>query len=153
MSELVQEPENNVLLVPGENIVNVDEQRKAVSDIAASHNSIYLVAVAENTVIGFLVCRGFQRQKIAHTTSLSMGIHKEWRNKKVGTALMEAAMEWAIHSETIKRVELSVYERNTHAIQLYKRFGFEVEGVRKGFVIEGGHFINDILMARIVKDA
>lgn len=44
--------------------------------------------------------------------------------------LMEAALDWAEHSNTIRRLELTVQKRNKRAIHIYQKFGFEIEGLK-----------------------
>ncbi|MGH8626479.1 MAG: GNAT family N-acetyltransferase [Gammaproteobacteria bacterium] len=97
-------------------------------EFAESDNSIVLVADAEEQVIGILECKGGTREAMRHVTSLSMSVRKEWRNSGVGSALLARAIEWAKATGTVKRIELFVYARNTAAIHLYRKFGFEEEG-------------------------
>lgn len=48
----------------------------------------------------------------------------EWRNKKVGSALLEALLDYA-RSQQIARVEAAA---QVEAMPFYQRFGFEAEG-------------------------
>ncbi len=48
----------------------------------------------------------------------------EWRNKKVGSALLEALLDYA-RSQHITRVEASA---QVQAMPFYQQFGFEAEG-------------------------
>jgi ribosomal protein S18 acetylase RimI-like enzyme len=45
--------------------------------------------------------------------------------------LIRHALEWAKEQGYIRRVQLEVIARNTGAIRLYERLGFETEGVRR----------------------
>ena len=48
----------------------------------------------------------------------------------MGKRLLQQSIHWADENE-IKRISLQVLETNEKAIQLYKKLGFEVEGILK----------------------
>jgi ribosomal protein S18 acetylase RimI-like enzyme len=99
-----------------------------------------LVALDGDRVIGWcdiLPMRGFD---FAHVGQVGMGVHKDYRGKRIGNALMKAALQ-AAKDFGIERVELEVYTSNTRAINMYEKFGFVTEGVkRKGRKLEGEYF-------------
>jgi RimJ/RimL family protein N-acetyltransferase len=71
------------------------------------------------------------------------------RRQGVGTALLEAAVEWAKEAG-VRKLELHVFPWNEAGIALYERFGFEREGYRKQHYRRGGSFVDAILMAYTV---
>lgn len=58
---------------------------------------------------------------------LGMTIREGFRGQGIGSALMEATLEWARSTEAHK-IELQVWPDNERAIALYEKFGFEREG-------------------------
>ena len=65
--------------------------------------------------------------------------------------LMEAALDWAEHSNTIRRLELTVQKRNKRAIHIYQKFGFEIEGLKKrGVKTKDGEFLDVCLMGKLI---
>ncbi len=66
--------------------------------------------------------------------------------KASGDGCLEAAVDWA-RGTGIRKLELHVFPWNEPAIQLYERFGFEREGVRKGHYRRAGDDVDAILMA------
>ncbi|HEY8804088.1 MAG TPA: GNAT family N-acetyltransferase, partial [Clostridium sp.] len=76
-------------------------------------------------------------------------IHKAYQNKGVGTTLMNALIDVADNWLMLVRIELTVFEDNERAINLYKKFGFEQEGIKRLAVIRNGKYENEYLMARI----
>jgi RimJ/RimL family protein N-acetyltransferase len=60
---------------------------------------------------------------------LGMAVALPWRGRGVGTALLEAAIEWA-REQGLHKLSLSVFPHNAAAIALYRRFGFVEEGRR-----------------------
>lgn len=53
-----------------------------------------------------------------------LAVLREWRGKKVGTALLEALIDYA-RSKNYPKVTVSA---QTQALSFYRRFGFEEEG-------------------------
>ena len=72
------------------------------------------------------------------------------RRQGVGTALMQAAVDWA-RDAGVRKLELHVFPWNEAAIALYDGFGFEREGYRKRHYRRGGEFVDAILMAYAVE--
>jgi ribosomal-protein-alanine N-acetyltransferase len=66
----------------------------------------------------------------AHVSTIA--IHPEWRGKKLGELLLWAMVRQAIrqHAELIT---LEVRVSNSLAQRLYRKYGFEVMGLRKGY--------------------
>jgi len=93
-----------------------------------SENSYYLVAKINNDVIGFAgIIPILDEADISNIV-----VHKNFRNKKIGTLLLEKLLDLAI-SLNLKNLNLEVRESNLVAITLYKKFGFEECGIRKKY--------------------
>jgi ribosomal protein S18 acetylase RimI-like enzyme len=60
---------------------------------------------------------------------IGMAVAREWRGRGVGSALMEAAIEWA-GEIGLHKLCLSVWPDNAAAIALYRKYGFVEEGRR-----------------------
>ncbi len=89
------------------------------------------VALSEGKVVGW--CDIFpksQRLMVCHVGSVGMGILPEWRGKGIGKELIKAVLESAKEKKLV-RIELTVRENNVSAVSLYKKVGFEVEGVNR----------------------
>ena len=46
----------------------------------------------------------------------------------------------------MNKINCEVLDFNKNIIKLHKRFGFEIEGVRKEHILRGGKYLNSILM-------
>ena len=91
-------------------------------------NSKYLVAKINNTVVGFAgIIPIVDECEISNIV-----VHKNFRNKKIGSYLLERLIDLAI-SLNFKIINLEVRESNIFAIKLYEKFGFEVCGLRKKY--------------------
>ncbi len=108
----------------------------------------YLVAVVDDKVVGQLGLKvGTGRQ--AHVASLGMMVHADYQGRGVGTALMEAAIEFAENWLNISRIDLEVYTDNEPALALYRKFGFEIEGTLRQYAFRAGQYVDAYLMSRI----
>jgi RimJ/RimL family protein N-acetyltransferase len=65
---------------------------------------------------------------------------------------MEAMIQWARDNPVIHRLEFVVYTHNTRAIHLYRKLGFEEEGIRKEAYFKDGRFVDALMMAMIFND-
>jgi RimJ/RimL family protein N-acetyltransferase len=60
---------------------------------------------------------------------LGMAVAREWRGRGVGSALLEAAVDWS-QERGLHKLSLSVFPHNEAAIALYRTYGFVEEGRR-----------------------
>ena len=88
------------------------------------------VAVEGGTVVGWCDVSPESLQGFTHCGRLGMGVHKDFRGKGIGKRLVTATLQQA-REKKLERVELEVYVSNQPAIELYKKVGFAVEGVKK----------------------
>lgn len=147
IQRITKEPNIGIPLAPEEFNPTLEEEQKTMSDYAVSDNSIFLIAELDGQIIGVLECKGGKRKATRHVVNLAMSIHKDWRNQGIGSALMTRAIAWAKTTGIVKRIELFVYARNTAAVHLYKKFGFEEEGRLRGAIYQHGEYIDDLIMA------
>jgi len=77
-----------------------------------------------------------------------MGVIAEYRGHGIGKALLQVALEKA-KTQELTRIELDVREENHRAIELYKRFGFKIEGLKQNATRIDGIYSNDYIMALI----
>ena len=104
------------------------------------------VAQAEEAIVGQAGMTGEGR------LDLGMWIAAPWRGRGVGTALVEACLEWARESGAYK-VSLEVWPHNAAAIALYEKFGFEREGyLRKHWRRRNGERWDSVGMGLLLVD-
>lgn len=114
---------------------------------AAERGDLFLIAEVEGVRVGELNLRRGSRAAFRHSAMLGMSVACEWRNQRLGSAMMRRALEWAKARGDLRRIELYVYATNVPAIRLYERHGFVIEGRRRGAVRVGDAFVDDLLMA------
>lgn len=84
-----------------------------------------------------------------HVLSMSICVAVEAQGRGVGSALMRALLDYADHWAAALRIELTVFTDNQPAIALYRKFGFEIEGTFKGYVMRNGQYADAYAMARL----
>ncbi len=113
-----------------------------------------LAACAGGEVVGQLGLQTFpSRPRRKHAAKIGMAVRDDWQGKGVGSALMQAAIEFAEKWLNIWRLELEVFVDNEPAIGLYKKFGFVIEGTLVGYAYRDGQYVDTYTMARIKQSA
>jgi ribosomal protein S18 acetylase RimI-like enzyme len=77
----------------------------------------------------------------------SLAVARSARGRGLGTALLEALLEWAGRGG-YRRLHLEVRAGNAPALALYRRFGFAQTGTRRGYYQDNGE--DALLLARDV---
>jgi ribosomal protein S18 acetylase RimI-like enzyme len=107
------------------------------------------VAVSTNSeVVGWCDVTPMSRPSQAHRGVFGVGLLPQFRGRGIGTKLTKKALV-AARAFGLHRVELTVREHNTGAIKLYKKAGFEIEGVQRDAVLVDGVYEDVVCMARV----
>jgi RimJ/RimL family protein N-acetyltransferase len=88
-------------------------------------------------------------RKLIHQCLVSIIVGKDYRNKGVGSVLLNNLLHLAKNYFRIEVLYLEVYEGNP-AISLYRRFGFKECGGQKYFMKEDGKYVSKIIMERVL---
>ncbi|MGH2690221.1 MAG: ribosomal protein S18-alanine N-acetyltransferase [Actinomycetota bacterium] len=104
-----------------------------LQEIARRTDRVYLVARAGGQVIAYggLMTTGPE----AHITTIA--VDPAHQGSRVGTRIMVALMEAAM-DRGAKSVSLEVRMSNHVAQRMYRRFGFQAVGIRRGYYVETG---------------
>ena len=130
--------------------ININSMKNYIQSLNKEPNSIYLVAYIGSRPIGFAYLEGGKRERTYHTTTLGIGVLEGFAHQGLGSKMMEAILDFARTSENIAKIDLQVRKDNTRAIRLYKKFGFEVEGVHKRALFIQGEFFDYINMGKSI---
>jgi putative acetyltransferase len=109
-----------------------------------------LVACARDLIVGSLGLAVQERSpRRAHVGTIGMAVHDQWQSRGIGTALLKAALELADRWLNLRRLELTAFVDNEAALRLYKKFGFEVEGLLRRYAFRDGVFVDAYALARL----
>ncbi len=100
-------------------------------ELIAKNGPVYY-AINEEKVVGWCDIFPKENPRLKHRGGLGMGILPEFRGKGIGSQLLEKVIAHAMKFG-LEKIELNVYDSNLSAIALYKKFGFETEGLIKKY--------------------
>jgi L-phenylalanine/L-methionine N-acetyltransferase len=109
-----------------------------------------IVATGETAVIGYAGLF-LGRENRGHVGSLSLFVHDEFHSRGIGGLLMQGILAVADAMTQLRRIELFVVCDNQRAVDLYRRFGFEIEGRHDCFARRKHNFVDVYTMSRIAK--
>jgi len=140
------------ILTRPEEFPNLEGERAFIRAALEGDNSILIAARRHDRIIATLGFHGSRNFRNRHTGELGMMVSADWRGRGVGAALITCVLEWARAHPTLEKVCLSVYEENTLGRALYRKMGFEQEGIQRGHIrLDDGRYTNLINMAVWVK--
>ena len=112
-------------------------------------NSPVYYAIHNEKVVGW--CDIFQNEnpRMNHRGNMGMGLIPDFRGQGIGTKLLTEALK---HAKKIglEKVELQVNIANAAAIALYKKLGFEQEGIIKKFRKLDGIYFDCMIMGKFL---
>ena len=123
--------------MPGvmENILsNKDEEEESIKEkiINRGKNQYWYVAEENGKVIGLGILMNHGNLRKKHVGVITLMVNSDYQNKGVGSLLMDKLINLS-ESLNIIRLELCVFRDNYKAINLYKKFGFTIQGVRNNY--------------------
>jgi len=124
----------------------VGDERRYLKAVRRHADAAVYVAVVGGRIVGRLSLARDPHPASTHVADLGLMVAESHRRRGIGTALLEAAVAWAKGSG-VSKLELHVFPWNEPAIQLYERFGFEREGLRRGHYLRNGDAVDALLMA------
>ncbi|MCT2197555.1 GNAT family N-acetyltransferase [Paenibacillus sp. p3-SID1389] len=137
-----------MLYEPGERTTTAEEQRERIQSILSEVGSTILVAEDQGQLVGYLAVFGGQAKRTKHVGYIVVGITQAYSGKGIGTRLFQAAEAWRAQTELTK-FELTVMIPNERAVALYKKMGFEVEGVKRNSIRVDGNYVDEYYMGKI----
>jgi RimJ/RimL family protein N-acetyltransferase len=130
----------------------VEETREFLTSLA-QNGGIQIVAMDENTVVGWCDATPMTWEGMKHTCTLGMGLLKQYRGQGWGRKLIRQVLRHVFLSanNVITRVELQVFASNKAAIGLYESEGFKVEG-RKRHARILDDTVDDVLVMGLLRE-
>ncbi|MBT2686634.1 GNAT family N-acetyltransferase [Bacillus sp. ISL-47] len=135
----------------GEAYIDEAGFKQIINADTESNVNLFLVAEADGRIAGFSRCEGSRLKRSAHKVEFGVCVLKEFWGYGIGKNLLKESIHWADSNET-KKMTLNVLETNDKAIKLYKKLGFEVEGILKNDKkLSDGNYYHTILMGRLIE--
>ena len=125
LREMTIEDIDQVLLIEKETFPIPWTKEAFQKEVTENELAIYLVAEVDSRVAGY---GGFWKiLDEAHITNIA--VKNEFRGKGIGDAILMGIVDYC-DTKNIPHITLEVRSSNTVAQNLYKKYGFESEGVR-----------------------
>jgi len=149
ISELLDEVAAEYIYIMSEPGERTADHIKALLHKKFTNRNLFLVVDNYGYIVGVLGFIGGAFKKISHVAEIGMAIDKQFRSSGLGSTLLREAVAWS-RKKGFLRLELGVLSTNKKALSLYKKFGFQEEGVRKNRYQVDGEWVDEILMAKFL---
>lgn len=134
----------------GELSISLEEEEKIIENVSKKDNALFIVAEINGKIVGNLTFSGGNRKRIAHVGEFGISVLKEYWGIGIGQELIKYLIDWSKNSGVIRKINLRVRSDNTRAIMLYKKMGFEEEGIRRRDFLLDGEFYDAICMGLLI---
>lgn len=131
--------------------LNVEQQALSIQSTAKQENSMMILALAEDQIIGIGTISSSTKIKSRHSGELGIVVQKNYQGKGIGSQLIQQLIDWAKSNGITTRIQLDTRCDNEGAVELYKKFGFEIEGQLKNSTLLDGKYYDLYIMAMMIK--
>lgn len=136
----------------GEFRMTLEQEREWIQAFIDQDNSLLLLATCDGNILGKISVNGLQRQMMRHRAMLGIGLLNEWRNEGIGSALMNAVVEWSRKNPTLEFLSLETYASNTRGQQVYRKLGFKEVGRQEKYIkTSADKYEDNVIMSLCVK--
>lgn len=149
LTKIIDAESDYLLFEEGERKTTLEEQKNIIQTYLNEDNSIILVAEIDGQLVGYLTAKGGQAKRNKHSIYIAIGIRKDFTGQGIGTKLFKSLENWAVE-QNVTRMELGVIDKNIPAFLLYKKMGFELEGMKRNAFRIDGEYVNEYMMAKFL---
>lgn len=103
-------------------------KKKLIKDLEQNTFLKHFVYEKDGEVLGFYIAS----LVLDEVEIFTIAVDKDHRSEKIGTRLLDHLMDWS-KDAGVKKIWLEVSTKNEPAINLYKKFGFKIMGIRKNY--------------------
>lgn len=147
LSQVSQETD----FVVAETILSQEDMEIFLERHLESVNEICLVVRVGKELAGVLNVSSTSSPQTNHIGDIFIAVQEKYWGYGLGSLLMEVALDWTCHTPVIRRLELTVQDRNSRAVHLYEKFGFKIEATKeRGAKTKDGEFLDVYLMSRLI---
>ena len=91
-------------------------------------NRIQFFSIINNEIIAYSFLEKFEKQSKKHNCTLGIVVADAWQQKGWGKKICKHMINSAWEKD-MEKIWLTVYSDNIHAYSMYKKIGFEIEGI------------------------
>lgn len=141
------------LYEPGERPNTLAEFAPEVERFTNGQNGAVLLAQDEESgqLVGYLQAIRRPQRRIRHVVSINVALLQAYTGQGLGARMFSFLEDWA-RQQGVQRLDLSVMENNKNAYKLYCRLGFKDEGIKRRSMRFGDTYVDEITMAKWLKE-
>lgn len=140
---------------PGEALLAAEAFERIIREDTEASRNLFLVAVTPQgpnqaeRIVGYSRCEGSPLKRLAHKVEFGVGVLKEYWGFGIGSGLLGESIRWA-DAQGVRKMVLYVLETNEPAIRVYRKLGFEQEGIlRMDKKLSDGRYYDTVVMGRV----
>lgn len=116
---------------------------------SAGQDRFYVGAFHDGVLVGYLFCYKPQPDHpwMNHVAAFAMMIVQDFWGVGLGPLMLRELDELAVR-HGISKMEATVRANNERAFQLYKKMGYEIEGLRRRAARIDGHYLDEYFIAK-----
>jgi len=115
----------------------VEQEEEFIANALIKKNVLFIIAEINGKIVGNLNFSGGPRERTAHAGEFGVSVLKEYWGNGIGEELIKFLISWSKNSGIIRKINLRVRTDNTRGIRLYKKLGFQEEGlIKRDFLID-----------------
>ncbi|CAG9614098.1 hypothetical protein BACCIP111899_03325 [Bacillus rhizoplanae] len=130
--------------------MSLHDYEKFIESTRVDNSSIILLATMDDEILSIASITSSPKARTKHVGTLGIVIAEEHCGFGLGRILMDELIEWARLNGTTKKIHLVTREDNDRAIELYKKVGFEEEGLLKQDTYINGVYYNTLIMGLMI---
>lgn len=130
--------------------LDVDAQRESITSTNESPNNTMILALDGSDIIGIGTISSSGKIKARHSGELGIVVEKAHQGQGIGSEIIRQLIDWCKGNGITTRIQLDTRCDNEMAVELYKRFGFEIEGCLKNSTLLNGVYYDLYVMGMMV---
>lgn len=116
---------------------------KSYKNDISNQNSYYWIANIDEEIVGYIgILKVLDEVQVTNIT-----VDVKYRGLGVGNKLLKTSIDYSM-KQNVKKLILEVRQSNIKAINLYKKFGFEILTIRKNYYTDNNE--NAFLMIKCI---
>lgn len=124
------------------------EEQAGILQHYQQHNFPFLVAVMEESVVGYGSYGTFRTKAgFNKTVEHSIYVNQKYLGKQIGSRLMDALLEIAVQQD-VKCMVAMIDGSNQGSVKFHERYGFALVGTMKDVGYKFGRFLDLIVMQK-----
>ncbi|QKG84888.1 GNAT family N-acetyltransferase [Kroppenstedtia pulmonis] len=141
-----------MLMEPDERRDTREQTEKMIGDVLDEAKHAIWVVEEQRELVGFLSVKRGEYHRNRHVGYLVIGILQSHTGKGWGTRLFQTMEKWA-EEQKIHRLELTVMTHNEQGIALYRKMGFQVEGIKRDALWVDRQYVDEYYMAKLLPES